>query len=149
MKIIEQESKPKMSSSKSHVFGRAKEGALPKVQKAEGLWIEDDRGNRYLNASGGAAVTNVGHGRREIAEALISRFCSTTIFTRPLLSRRWLRTWQPLWHAAHRKESIVFIFFRVAAKRLRHPSRWPGRSISQMGGPRESGLFLAGNHIMA
>ena len=59
-----------MSSSKSYVFGRAKEGALPKVRKAEGLWIEDDRGNRYLNASGGAAVTNVGHGRREIAEAL-------------------------------------------------------------------------------
>jgi adenosylmethionine-8-amino-7-oxononanoate aminotransferase len=59
-----------MSSSKSHVFGRAKEGVLPKVHKAEGLWIEDDSGNRYLDASGGAAVTNVGHGRREIAEAL-------------------------------------------------------------------------------
>ena len=59
-----------MGSSKSYVFGRAAEGALPKVRKAEGLWIEDDRGNRYLNASGGAAVTNVGHGRREIAEAL-------------------------------------------------------------------------------
>ena len=59
-----------MGSSKSYVFGRAREGALPKVRKAEGLWIEDDRGNRYLNASGGAAVTNVGHGRREIAEAL-------------------------------------------------------------------------------
>ena len=59
-----------MSSSKSYVFGRAKEGALPRVHKAEGLWIEDDGGKRYLNASGGAAVTNVGHGRREIAEAL-------------------------------------------------------------------------------
>ena len=59
-----------MGSSKSYVFGRAREGALPKVRKAEGLWIEDDRGKRYLNASGGAAVTNVGHGRREIAEAL-------------------------------------------------------------------------------
>jgi len=62
--------KKQMGSSKSYVFGRAREGALPKVRKAEGLWIEDDRGNRYLNASGGAAVTNVGHGRREIAEAL-------------------------------------------------------------------------------
>jgi adenosylmethionine-8-amino-7-oxononanoate aminotransferase len=62
--------KEQMGSSKSYVFGRAREGALPKVRKAEGLWIEDDRGNRYLNASGGAAVTNVGHGRREIAEAL-------------------------------------------------------------------------------
>ncbi len=65
-----QEIKGNMSSSKSYVFGRAAEGALPKVHKAEGLWIEDDSGKRYLNASGGAAVTNVGHGRREIAEAL-------------------------------------------------------------------------------
>lgn len=59
-----------MSSSKSYVFGRVKEGVLPKVHKAGGLWVEDDRGNRYLDACGGAAVTNVGHGRREIAEAL-------------------------------------------------------------------------------
>ena len=59
-----------MDSSKSYVFGRAPEGTLPRVHKAEGLWIVDDRGKRYLNASGGAAVTNVGHGRREIAEAL-------------------------------------------------------------------------------
>ena len=59
-----------MGSSKSYVFGRAKDGALPRVSRAEGLWIEDERGKRYLNASGGAAVTNIGHGRREIAEAL-------------------------------------------------------------------------------
>jgi hypothetical protein len=65
-----QRNKGKMRSSKSYVFGRAKEGALPKVCKAEGLWIEDDRGNRYLDASGGAAVINIGHGRRQIAEAL-------------------------------------------------------------------------------
>ena len=65
-----QGNKGKMRSSKSYVFGRAKEGALPKVCKAEGLWIEDDRGNRYLDASGGAAVINIGHGRRQIAEAL-------------------------------------------------------------------------------
>jgi adenosylmethionine-8-amino-7-oxononanoate aminotransferase len=90
MKIIEREIKPKMSSSKSYVFGRAKEGALPKVHKAEGLWIEDDRGNRYLNASGGAAVTNVGHGRREIAEALYQQvlqhdYIHPTAFVSPVV----------------------------------------------------------------
>ena len=79
-----------MSSSKSYVFGRAKEGALPKVHKAEGLWIEDDRGNRYLNASGGAAVTNVGHGRREIAEALYQQvlqhdYIHPTAFVSPVV----------------------------------------------------------------
>jgi hypothetical protein len=79
-----------MSSSKSHVFGRAKEGVLPKVHKAEGLWIQDDSGNRYLNASGGAAVTNVGHGRREIAEALHQQvlqhdYIHPTVFVSPVV----------------------------------------------------------------
>jgi adenosylmethionine-8-amino-7-oxononanoate aminotransferase len=79
-----------MSSSKSYVFGRAKEGVLPKVRKAEGLWIEDERGNRYLNASGGAAVTNVGHGRREIAEALYQQvlehdYIHPTVFVSPVV----------------------------------------------------------------
>jgi adenosylmethionine-8-amino-7-oxononanoate aminotransferase len=75
-----------MSSSKSKVFGRAKEGVLPKVLKAEGLWIEDDKGNRYLDASGGAAVMNVGHGRREIADAVHQQilkhdYIHPTVFT--------------------------------------------------------------------
>ena len=79
-----------MSSSKSYVFGRAKEGALPNVHKAEGLWIEDDRGKRYLNASGGAAVTNVGHGRPEIAEALYQQvlqhdYIHPTVFASPVV----------------------------------------------------------------
>ncbi len=79
-----------MSSSKSHVFGRAKEGALPIVHKAEGLWIEDDSGNRFLDASGGAAVTNVGHGRREIAEALHQQvlkydYIHPTVFVSPVV----------------------------------------------------------------
>ena len=79
-----------MSASKSYVFGRAREGALPKVRKAEGLWIEDERGNRYLNASGGAAVTNVGHGRREIAEALHRQvlqhdYIHPTVFVSPVV----------------------------------------------------------------
>jgi adenosylmethionine-8-amino-7-oxononanoate aminotransferase len=79
-----------MISSKSYVFGRAIEGALPNVYKAEGLWIEDDRGKRYLNASGGAAVTNVGHGRREIAEALYQQvleydYIHPTAFVSPVV----------------------------------------------------------------
>jgi adenosylmethionine-8-amino-7-oxononanoate aminotransferase len=75
-----------MSSSKSKVFGRAKEGVLPKVLKAEGLWIEDDKVNRYLDASGGAAVINVGHCRKEIAEAVHQQilkhdYIHPTVFT--------------------------------------------------------------------
>jgi adenosylmethionine-8-amino-7-oxononanoate aminotransferase len=38
--------------------------------RAQGCWIEDEAGKRYLDASGGALVVNVGHGVREIADAL-------------------------------------------------------------------------------
>ncbi len=79
-----------MRPSKSSVFGRAPEGALPKVHKAQGLWIEDDSGKRYLNASGGAAVTNVGHGRQEIAAALHQQvlqhdYIHPTVFVSPVV----------------------------------------------------------------
>jgi adenosylmethionine-8-amino-7-oxononanoate aminotransferase len=54
----------------SHVFPRRMDKALPSVEKAEGMWIFDTEGRRYLDASGGALVSNVGHGREEIARAV-------------------------------------------------------------------------------
>jgi adenosylmethionine-8-amino-7-oxononanoate aminotransferase len=38
--------------------------------KGEGVWLEDDRGRRYIDAMAGLWCVNVGYGRREIAEAL-------------------------------------------------------------------------------
>ena len=38
--------------------------------KADGVWIEDHLGRRYLDATGGAVVVNVGHGREAIARAV-------------------------------------------------------------------------------
>ena len=53
-----------------NVFPRVLSHALPSARKAEGIWIEDSGGDRYLDASGGAIVVNVGHGREEIAKAV-------------------------------------------------------------------------------
>jgi hypothetical protein len=44
--------------------------ALPLAVKSQGVWIEASDGKRYLDASGGAVVVNVGHGREEIAAAV-------------------------------------------------------------------------------
>ena len=52
------------------VFTRRFDRILPRAVKAEGVWIEDDAGNRILDACGGAIVVNVGHGRLEIADAV-------------------------------------------------------------------------------
>ena len=40
------------------------------IVKGEGVWLEDDRGRRYIDAMAGLWCVNAGYGRREIAEAL-------------------------------------------------------------------------------
>lgn len=60
--------------SESCVFHRRLDRPLPRAVRAEGVWIEDADGKRYLDASGGPICVNVGHGRVEIAEA-VGRQC--------------------------------------------------------------------------
>ncbi len=49
--------------------GLAKEGSRIMV-KGEGVWLTDSDGNRYLDGMAGLWCTNVGHGRREITDAV-------------------------------------------------------------------------------
>jgi adenosylmethionine-8-amino-7-oxononanoate aminotransferase len=53
-----------------NVFYRKMAHARPRAVKAEGCWIEDEDGKRYLDASGGPLVVNIGHGRAEVVEAM-------------------------------------------------------------------------------
>jgi hypothetical protein len=59
-----------MKEITGNLFPRRLDGPLPIVEKAQGVWIEDTDGHRYLDATGGAVVVNVGHGREEIAKAV-------------------------------------------------------------------------------
>ena len=73
-----------------HVFPRNLLAPLPRAVRAEGAWIEDEQGKRYLDASGGAIVVNIGHGRPEIAEAvreqiLKCHYAHPTMFTTPVV----------------------------------------------------------------
>ena len=57
----------------SAVFYRQLRHDFPLAVRAEGSWIEDESGRRWLDASGGAAVANLGHGgplAGEIADAV-------------------------------------------------------------------------------
>ncbi len=57
----------------SAVFYRKLRHELPLAVRAEGSWIEDEGGRRWLDASGGAVVANLGHGgplAGEIADAV-------------------------------------------------------------------------------
>jgi adenosylmethionine-8-amino-7-oxononanoate aminotransferase len=56
----------------SHVFHRVLTRDLPTAVRADGAWIEDADGRRYLDAAGGAIVVNVGHGDASVVDAIAS-----------------------------------------------------------------------------
>ena len=74
----------------SSVFHRA---AQPlKAVSAEGCWITDSEGRRYLDAAGGAIVTGIGHGRAEIADVVAAQmrqveFVHASVFTTEVLEK--------------------------------------------------------------
>jgi adenosylmethionine-8-amino-7-oxononanoate aminotransferase len=53
----------------SHVFYRVMNKDFPVAIKAKGLFIQDRAGKKYIDASGGPLVVNLGHGRQELAKA--------------------------------------------------------------------------------
>jgi adenosylmethionine-8-amino-7-oxononanoate aminotransferase len=54
----------------SHVFGRDTRASFPVAVRGEGLCLYDASGKRYLDASGGAAVSCLGHGHPFVREAV-------------------------------------------------------------------------------
>ena len=54
----------------THVFRRVLTRELPRAAHAEGVWITDAEGNRYLDGAGGAIVSNVGHGDAALLGAM-------------------------------------------------------------------------------
>lgn len=54
----------------SDVFYRDLKRTFPKIVRGEGAYLFDADGKRYLDACGGAYVANVGHGVKEIAQAI-------------------------------------------------------------------------------
>ncbi|HKW41453.1 MAG TPA: aminotransferase class III-fold pyridoxal phosphate-dependent enzyme [Gemmatimonadales bacterium] len=70
----------------SHVFYRKLGHSYPRIVRAEGCWLYDERGKAYLDAVGGAYVANLGHSNPEIAEAIARQardvgYLSATAFT--------------------------------------------------------------------
>jgi len=55
------------------VFFRKLHWEYPRITHGKGSWIYDDRGNAYLDACGGAFVSNLGHGVAEIADAMAAQ----------------------------------------------------------------------------
>ncbi|GGM01921.1 aminotransferase family protein [Deinococcus aerophilus] len=56
----------------SSVFYRSRK-SYPVAVRAEGVYVFDDRGQRYLDGSSGALVANIGHGRTAVADAMAAQ----------------------------------------------------------------------------
>lgn len=77
-----------MAEIPGNVFPRKLNRPLPLATGAEGLWILDGEGHRYMDASGGPLVVNVGHCREEVAQAIYQQalrcdYVHPTMFTTP------------------------------------------------------------------
>jgi len=55
------------------VFFRKLHWEYPRITHGKGCWLYDDAGNKYLDACGGAFVSNLGHGVAEIADAMAAQ----------------------------------------------------------------------------
>lgn len=74
----------------SHVFYRKFKHSKPSVARGEGIYLWDTEGKRYIDASGGAVVVNIGHGVKEIADAIARQaadvaYAHATMFTSPVI----------------------------------------------------------------
>ena len=54
----------------SHIIHRNLRHAPPVAVSAEGMLVRDSRGNTYIDASGGAAVSSLGHAHPAVLEAM-------------------------------------------------------------------------------
>ncbi len=51
------------------------------IARGEGIWVWDDAGERYLDATASLWYANVGHGRREIADAVHTQMLSLEAYS--------------------------------------------------------------------
>ncbi len=70
----------------SHIFPRNSKSLPPKAIRGEGCYLYDENGKAYLDGSGGAAVSCLGHGDPDIISAIQSQagalsFAHTGFFT--------------------------------------------------------------------
>ncbi|MGR5207728.1 aspartate aminotransferase family protein [Vibrio alfacsensis] len=70
----------------SYVFHRHCHAQLPIIDRGEGVYLFDKQGRAYLDACGGAAVSNLGHSHQAVKQAMLAQiervpFAHTGFFT--------------------------------------------------------------------
>lgn len=81
-----------MAKRKARVLFRDLRKAYPVVDRAEGIYLYDSEGKRYIDGSGGAIVVDIGHGVKEVLDRIIEQarkicFAHTSQFTNEALDK--------------------------------------------------------------
>ena len=76
----------KVSSNDSRVMHRHLHQLPPRAVSGQGVWLTDSQGKRYIDASGGAAVSCLGHGHPDVLAAMHAQidqlaYAHTSFFT--------------------------------------------------------------------
>ena len=112
----------------SHVFYRKLYRDYPLITRAEGCWLIDEDGKRYLDGSGGAFVANIGHGVREIGRRWRSRPRRSPISTAPRSPASRSKSWRRSWQRSLPAISIRSTSSPAAPRRSRPRSSWLGNT---------------------
>ena len=73
----------------SGVFYRNVRSSLPTIVRGEGVYLYDSEGRRYLDAVGGTSVVSIGHGVKEIYEAVGRNAAEITYAFNGSFTTRW------------------------------------------------------------
>ena len=67
---------------KKSIFAWKTYGDLPIVDSGKGIYLTDTNGKTYIDASSGASVAGIGHGRVEVADAMREQAAKVAYVTR-------------------------------------------------------------------
>ena len=83
----------------SHVFHRQLRHTYPTAVRGEGPYLYDSTGKRYIDGSGGAAVSCLGHSHPRVIAAIKAQLDKlpyvSNSFSRPSRWRNWLMRLSP------------------------------------------------------
>lgn len=85
----------------SHIIHRSLKFTPPVAASAQGAYITDVSGKRYLDASGGAAVSCLGHGHPDVLAAIHRQIDTLAYAHTGFLPVRRQNNWRITWYARH------------------------------------------------
>ena len=80
------------SPKTSYLYKHAHNAPYAKVVSASGIWLETANGQRILDATGGAAVSAIGHGNTRVKKAIVAQldeveYCHPGFFKTSVVER--------------------------------------------------------------